>query len=124
MAPPARLAAICAALPEAVRRPARDDPALRVRGTPLALLVALGGRPSFRVDVPSVRGNVPEGSRDILLGADPGRVPAPLFAGHRHCAGVRLGGDPDRDDVRTLVIRSSALVAPGRLLRTLQEKAP
>ena len=57
----------------------------------------------------------PPGSQEVLVGADPEQFFVPPYVGHKGWVGMRLDGDPDWQEVATLVARSYRLIAPRRL---------
>jgi predicted DNA-binding protein (MmcQ/YjbR family) len=99
---------ICLTLPEAVEQEAWGDPTFRVSGKIFAMFKRGDGRDSVWI-------KAPEGSQSILVGADPDRFFVPPYVGPKGWVGIRLGGDPDWDEVTDLVRRSYRLIAPKRL---------
>ncbi|HLY57200.1 MAG TPA: MmcQ/YjbR family DNA-binding protein [Stellaceae bacterium] len=101
-----RLRAICLALPEAEERETWGETNFRVREKIFALVG--GARTSFVC-------KAPPGVQAILVGADPDRFFVPAYVGHKGWVGVRLTGDPDWDEIATLVTRSYRMTAPKKL---------
>lgn len=104
----ARLRAICLALPEATEELMRRGPSYRVADKIFAL-----ERP--RDDQLALWCKVPEGSREILLQADPARFFIPPYFGAKGWIGVGLDEAADWREVEGFVRRSYRLVAPKRL---------
>jgi hypothetical protein len=111
-APIDRLRAICLALPEAVEKETWGDPTFRVRDKIFAMEKSGDGRVS-------VWCKAPQGSQEILVGADPARFFVPPYVGHKGWVGIRLDDGPDWDEVAMLVERSYRLTAPKRLAEKL-----
>ena len=107
-----RLRAICLALPEAVAKEAWGDPTFRIRDKIFAMEKRGDGRVSVWV-------KAPPGSQMVLVGADPDRFFAPPYVGPKGWVGMRLDKSPDWDEVAKLVIRSYRLIAPKKLVATL-----
>ena len=106
--PTDRLRTICLALPEAVEKQAWGDPTFRVAGR----IFAMEKRGDGRV---SIWCKAPEGSQEVLVGADPGLFFVPPYVGHKGWIGMRLDRDPDWTEVATVIERSYRLIAPKRL---------
>ena len=104
----ARLRAICFALPEASEEPMRRGPSYRVADKIFAL-----ERPWN--DWRALWCKVPEGSREILLEAEPTRFFIPPYFGAKGWIGVGLDEAVGRREVEAFVRRSYGLVAPKRL---------
>ena len=64
----------------------------------------------------SVWCKAPEGSQQVLVGADPETFFVPPYVGHKGWIGMRLDRKPDWDEVATVVRRSYRLIAPKRLI--------
>ena len=111
--PTDRLRRICLALPEAEEKEAWGDPTYRVRDK----IFAMEKRGDGRV---SVWCKAPEGSQEVLVGADPGRFFVPPYVGPKGWVGVRLDKNPDWDEVAKIVARSYRLIAPRKLAARLQ----
>jgi len=103
-----RLRRICLALPEAAEVEAWGGPTYRVR----TRIFAMEKRGDGRL---SVWCKAPDGSQQVLTGADPERFFVPPYVGHKGWIGVRLGVRPDWTEVETLIRRSYRLVAPKTL---------
>jgi len=107
-----RLRTICLALPEATEKEAWGVPTFRIRNKIFAIV--------SRDDGPvSVWMKAPDGSQDILIGADPKRFFRPPYLGHRGWIGVRLDDKPDWKEVDVLVRRSYGMIAPKKLAALL-----
>jgi len=104
------LRAICLALPEATEEAMRRGPSYRVAAKIFAL-----ERP--RNDRLALWCKVPEGSREILLQAEPARFFVPPYFGSKGWIGVGLDEAADWREVEGFVRRSYRLVAPKRLAR-------
>ena len=104
----ARLRAICLALPEANDEPMRRGPSYRVADKIFAL-----ERPWN--DWRALWCKVPEGSREILLEAEPTQFFIPPYFGAKGWIGVGLDEAVDWREVEAFVRRSYGLVAPKRL---------
>ncbi len=108
-APIDHLRAICLALPEASEKEAWGDPTFRVRDR----IFAMEKRGDGRI---SVWCKAPQGSQEVLVGADPELFFVPPYVGHKGWVGMRLDRDPDWREVAKLVERSYRLIAPKRLI--------
>ena len=106
----ARLRAICLALPEATEQVMRRGPSYRVADKIFALERPQGDRLALWC-------KVPEGSRDILLQAEPTRFFIPPYFGPKGWIGVSLDEAVDWREIEAFVRRSYRLVAPKRLAR-------
>jgi predicted DNA-binding protein (MmcQ/YjbR family) len=104
----ARLRKICLALPEAEERETWGDPTYRVRDK----IFAMEKRGDGRI---SVWCKAPDGSQEVLVGADPERFFVPPYVGPKGWVGIRLGGKPDWREVEAIVVRSYRLIAPKKL---------
>jgi len=103
-----RLRRICLALPEAAEVEAWGDPTYRVRNR----IFAMEKRGDDRL---SVWCKAPEGSQQVLTGADPERFFVPPYVGPKGWIGIRLDRRPDWAEVETLIRRSYRLIAPKKL---------
>jgi hypothetical protein len=106
----ARLRAICLALPEASEEPMRRGPSYRVTDK----IFALERRWK---DGLALWCKVPQGTREIILGADPSRFFIPPYFGAKGWIGVGLGEAADWREIEAFVVRSYRLVAPKRLAK-------
>jgi hypothetical protein len=106
----ARLRAICLALPEANEELMRRGPSYRVADKIFAL-----ERP--RDDWLALWCKVPEGSREILLQAEPTRFFIPPYFGAKGWIGVALDEAADWREIEAFVRRSYRLAAPKRLAK-------
>jgi hypothetical protein len=106
----ARLRAICLSLPEAHEEPMRRGPSYRV------------GDKIFAVERPwsdwvGLWCKVPEGTREIILGACPCRFFVPPYFGAKGWIGVGLDEAADWREAEAFVQRSYRLIAPKRLAK-------
>ena len=106
----ARLRAICLALPEASEELMRRGPSYRVADKIFAL-----ERP--RNDGLALWCKVPQGSREMLLAAEPARFFIPPYFGAKGWIGVGLDEAADWREIEAFVRRSYQLVAPKRLAK-------
>ena len=106
----ARLRAICLALPEAHEEPMRRGPSYRVGDKIFAL-----ERPWS--DWLALWCKVPQGTREIIIDAEPARFFIPPYFGAKGWIGVGLDEAADSREVEAFVRRSYRLVAPKRLAR-------
>ena len=108
-----RLRAVCLALPEATEEVMRRGPSYRVADKIFAL-----ERP--RGDELALWCKVPEGSREILLQAEPARFFIPPYFGPKGWIGVGLDEAADWREIEAFVRRSYRLVAPKRLAKLVE----
>jgi len=108
----ARLAAICAELPEANRTDSGRHATFRVRGRTFAYYLD-----DHQGDgIVGLACKVPGGQHETLVETDPDRFYRPAYIAHRGWIGVRLDRGPiDWDDVAGFVVGSYRLAAPKRL---------
>lgn len=106
----ARLRAICLAFPEATEEVMRRGPSYRVADKIFAL-----ERP--REGGLALWCKVPDGSREILLQAEPSRFFIPPYFGPKGWIGVGLDEAVDWPEIEAFVGRSYRLVAPKRLAK-------
>jgi predicted DNA-binding protein (MmcQ/YjbR family) len=106
----ARLRAICLALPEANEELMRRGPSYRVAGKIFALERPLNGRLALWC-------KVPDGSREIALGAEPARFFIPPYFGAKGWIGVVLDDKANWREIEAFARRSYRLVAPKRLAK-------
>ncbi|HWL03755.1 MAG TPA: MmcQ/YjbR family DNA-binding protein, partial [Xanthobacteraceae bacterium] len=97
-----RLRRICLALPEAAEVEAWGDPTYRIRNKIFAMEKRGDGRLS-------VWCKAPDGSQQVLTGADPERFFVPPYVGPKGWIGIRLDRRPDWAEVETLIRRSYRL---------------
>jgi predicted DNA-binding protein (MmcQ/YjbR family) len=102
-----RLRAICLALPEATEVAMRPGPSYRVADKIFANERSRSGRLS-------VWCKAPDGSQEVLIGADPRRFFFPPYYGLKGWVGMHLDDGPDWTEVAAFVKRSFWLVAPRR----------
>ena len=106
------LRAICLALPEATEELMRRGPSYRVADKIFAL-----ERP--RNDWLALWCKVPEGSREILLAAEPARFFIPPYFGAKGWIGVGLDEAAEWREIEAFVRRSYRLIAPKRLAKLM-----
>jgi predicted DNA-binding protein (MmcQ/YjbR family) len=106
----ARLRAICLELPGAHEKLMRRGPSYRVDDKIFAL-----ERPWS--DWLALWCKVPDGTREIILGASPARFFIPPYFGAKGWIGVGLDEAADWREVEAFVHRSYRLVAPKRLAK-------
>jgi hypothetical protein len=104
----ARLREICLALPEAQEEAMKRGPSYRVGDKIFAL-----ERPWN--DWIGLWCKVPEGTREIILGASPARFFVPPYFGAKGWIGLGLDEAADWPEVEAFVRRSYRLIAPKRL---------
>jgi predicted DNA-binding protein (MmcQ/YjbR family) len=104
----ARLRAICLKLPEATEELMRRGPSYRVADKIFAL-------ERSRNDGLALWCKVPAGSREIFIGAEPGRFFIPPYFGAKGWIGVGLDEAADWLEIESFIRRSYRLVAPARL---------
>jgi hypothetical protein len=109
----ARLRAICLELPEANEELMRRGPSYRVADKIFALERPWG-------DWLALWCKVPEGSREILLQAEPTRFFIPPYFGAKGWIGVGLDEKADWREIEAFVRRSDRLVAPKRFGKLLE----
>ena len=106
----ARLRSICLTLPEAREEAMERGPSYRVQDKIFAL-----ERPWD--DWVGLWCKVPQGTREIILGANPSRFFIPPYFGTKGWIGVGLDEAADWREVEAFVRRSYRLVAPKRLAK-------
>ena len=117
-----RLRVICLALPEAHEVEAWGEPTFRVRNKLFAMYAdeeTHHGRGIAGVWVKSTHVN-----QDLLLRADPARFFLPPYVGPSGWIGVRLDGKPDWEAISELIRDGYRLIAPRKLLATLDQAEP
>lgn len=110
--PRARLRGICLGLPETEEVEAWGDPTWRVRNRIFAMEKRGDGRVSVWLKAPA-------GAQDVLVAANPARFFVPPYVGPRGWIGIRLDRRPDWREVEALVAQSFRLIAPKRLVASL-----
>src|SRR5271165_2914651 len=110
----ARLRAICLALPDAHEEAMKRGPSYRVGDKIFAL-----ERPWD--DWVGLWCKVPEGTRELILAANPSRFFVPAYFGAKGWIGVGLDEAADWPEVEAFVHRSYRLVAPKRLSQLISE---
>ena len=111
-----RLRQICLALPESEERETWDIPTFRVRSRIFAM------HTDDREGRHSVWLKAPQGSQQVLVGADGERFFVPPYVGHKGWVGMRLDRRPNWDEVALLVRRSYRLTAPKKLAARVDEE--
>jgi len=115
-----RLRAICLRLPEATEKIAWGEPTWRVRGKLFAQLDDHHhGADHLAVWLPA-----PLGEQEAMIFTDPARFFRPPYVGPRGWVGVRIDRRPNWAQVATLVEQAYRLVAPPRLLSSLDPATP
>jgi predicted DNA-binding protein (MmcQ/YjbR family) len=109
------LRSICLNLPEAVEKTTWDVPTYRVRDKIFAMQA--GGDEAVNVWC-----KAKPGMQKLLVTGDPGRFFAPPYVAHKGWIGIRLGNDPDWDEVADLIEESYCLIAPKRLVIELEQR--
>jgi predicted DNA-binding protein (MmcQ/YjbR family) len=112
-----RLAAICAALPEATREDSGRHAGFRVRRRTFAYFLD-----DHQGDgIVGLVCKAPWGEFDTLAASNPDRFYAPAYLAHRGWIGLRLDAGPiDWDEVEDLVTDSYLQVAPKKLAAQVQ----
>lgn len=116
--PLARLRKLCLALPEAQEVEAWGEPTFRVRNKMFAMYAHAenhhgGGRPSVWCKAAA-------GNQSVMVRAAPDRYFVPPYVGPSGWIGVHLDCGADWTEVRELMRDAHRLVAPKRLLATLE----
>ena len=107
-----RLRAICLELPEATEKITWETPTFRVRDKIFALVS--GGPNGSEV---WLKGRT--GDQEMLIAAAPDKFFKPPYLGPKGWIGVRFNDETDWDEVADLVETSYRLIAPARLVATL-----
>ena len=115
--PIARLRKICLALPEAHEVEAWGEPTFRVRNKLFAMYAQAenhhgGGRPA-------VWCKAMPANQALMVAADANRFFVPPYVGPSGWIGIRLDRDPDWGEIAELMKDAYRLIAPKRLLATL-----
>jgi len=113
-----RIRKICLALPEVTERPSHGAPTFFVKGKTFLTLWADGHHDHT---FPHLWCAAPPGAQEALIADDPDRIFRPPYVGHRGWIGVRLDGKPDWEQVEDLCEDAYRVVAPPRLVVTLDE---
>ncbi len=114
-----RLRQLCLAFPEATEKEAWGDPTWRVRDRIFAMQ-----KGNFEGGRPSVWLKAPPGDQAVLVGSDPDRYFVPPYVGHKGWVGAHLDGPTVAwDELAELIEESYRLIAPKRLVATLDEDA-
>jgi hypothetical protein len=118
--PLARLRKLCLALPEAHEVEAWGEPTFRVRNKLFAMYAHAenhhgGGRPS-------VWCKAGPGNQAAMVQANPDRFFVPPYVGPSGWVGIRLDSGVDWAEVGELMRDAYRLVAPKRLLSTLNDE--
>lgn len=110
-----RVRKISLALPEAVEKPfgGHTSPAFRVRDK-IFVFCFQEGRPAI-----SLKGA--PGAQQALVGSDPERFFVPPYSGPKGWVGAYLDVEQDWDEIAELIEESYRLVAPKRLVKTLDQ---
>ena len=113
--PLARLRKVCLALPEATEKEAWGEPTFRVRDKIFAMF-ATDHHHDGNI---AVWCKAAMGMQEILIDADPERFFRPPYVGPKGWIGIRLVGNVDWDEVRSLVGESWRMTAPHKLAAML-----
>jgi hypothetical protein len=108
----ARLRVVCFVLPEAKEELMRRGPSYRVADKIFALERSWN-------DALALWCKVPDGSREIMLEAEPARFFIPPYFGAKGWIGVGLDAAADWREVEAFVRRSYRLVAPKRFAQLM-----
>jgi len=114
---PARVRAICLALPEATERPSHGAYAFFVRDK--RQYVALYEHGHHDNHFPHLWCAAPPGAQQELIAEAPERFFRPPYVGHRGWLGVRLDGAVDWAEIAELCTEAYRAVAPAPLVRRL-----
>ncbi|MDQ3547482.1 MAG: MmcQ/YjbR family DNA-binding protein [Chloroflexota bacterium] len=110
-----RLRQICLALPEVIERMSHGEPSWFVRGKKLFVSYAN----HHHDDRLAFWCAAPDGVQQMLVESDADRFFVPPYVGQRGWLGVRLDLSNDWDEIADLVTDAWRVVAPKRLLATL-----
>ena len=110
-----QLRAICLALPEAHEKPfgGHTAPSFRVRDKLFAMVYE---------DLSAVIVKAPPGEQEALVATDPERFFVPAYVGSKGWVGIRLDAAVDVQELAELLEDSYRLIAPRRLVATLDER--
>jgi hypothetical protein len=117
--PPARLRALCLALPEVTERVSHGEPTWFVRGRRTFVRFA----DHHHDDRVGFWCAAPPGAQEAFIADDPTRYYRPPYVGHRGWLGVSLEVEPDWDEIAEIVVEAYRRVAPTSLLRRLDTQA-
>jgi hypothetical protein len=118
--PLARLRKLCLALPEAHEVEAWGEPTFRVRNKLFAMYANAGNH--HGAGRPSVWCKAAPGNQALMVKADADRFFVPPYVGPSGWIGVRLDRNPDWTEVGELMRDAYRLVAPKRLLASVEAK--
>jgi hypothetical protein len=118
--PLTRLRKLCLALPEAHEVEAWGEPTFRVRNKLFAMYAAPNNH--HGAGRPAVWCKAAPGNQSLMVRAAPGRFFVPPYVGPSGWVGVWLDRDPDWSEVDDLLRDSYRLIAPRKLLVTLEQK--
>jgi predicted DNA-binding protein (MmcQ/YjbR family) len=108
---------ICLAFPEATEKLTWEDSnTFRVRDKIFAMTA------HDEDGNPSVWCKAAPGAQEVLVGADPDRFYVPPYVGSKGWIGIYMDRRMDWGQVQALVDESFRLVAPKRLVKTLDER--
>lgn len=116
--PLTRLRKICLALPEAHEVEAWGEPTFRVRNKLFAMYAHAENH--HGVGRPAVWCKAARGNQAVMVQAAPDRFFVPPYVGPGGWIGIRLDRGPDWTEVADLLRDAYRLVAPKRLLKTLE----
>ncbi len=110
-----RLRQICLAMPEVTERVSHGEPSWFVRGRTMFVSYAN----HHHDDRLAIWCAAPDGVQQMLVESDADRFFVPPYVGQRGWLGVRLDLSNDWDEIADLVTDAWRVVAPKRLLATL-----
>jgi hypothetical protein len=115
-----RVRAICMAFPEVTERPSHGSPTWFVRDRSVFVTLMVDGHHENRF--PHLWCAAPAGAQEALVAAEPDRFFRPPYVGGRGWLGVRLDRDLDWAEIAELCADAYRVIAPKRLVRTLDEQ--
>jgi hypothetical protein len=113
-----RLRKLCLALPEAHEVEAWGEPTFRVRNKLFAMYAAAGNH--HGTGRPAVWCKAAPGNQTLMIKAAPSRFFVPPYVGPSGWIGVWLDGAADWDELADLLRDAYRLVAPKRLVASLE----
>jgi hypothetical protein len=112
-----RLRAICLAFPEVTERLSHGTPTWFVGDK--KVFVTLWDHGHHDDDFPHLWCAAPPGAQHELIAANPEQFFRPPYVGHRGWLGVRLDRDPDWAEIAELCEDAYRVIAPARLVASL-----
>jgi len=116
--PLARLRKLCLAFPEAHEVEAWGEPTFRVRNKLFAMYAHAENH--HGAGRPAVWCKAAPGNQALMVKADPDRFFVPPYVGPSGWIGIRLDRNPDWAEIGELMKDSYRLVAPKRLLSSIE----